>query len=816
MDKKLFEKDHRISTAKKEANDFQWYKDKVNLLDTHGARGNYSSQTKDKKKMKRNYDLFNNILDKAEMKYVVNRFKDGDKGMNSKLENRDALSSKVKAIMGLEMSRPFDYKILALNKEASVRKTEEFNDRIKSFVINGITAPIREKAQLEAEAQFAGKPLTPEDEEQIRQMVQQAMETQTPDKVKEYMEKDHQDIAEIMHHRLFEFVTQKTDLKHIFNKGVKDAALVAREYYWVGEAYKKVHVEKLDPMRFEHDRSPDVEFVEYGDWASYEWRMTPGQVISFFGGELTEKEIDQIYSSCSGEDPGTGTIEDRLFSLDGTIINIDESENWENTIRVFHGVWKSLRELFFLTYYDEELDDIVRIQVDENYEFNPEIGDLEIESEWVMECYETYKIGSDIYKRMRPVPGQFRDPNTIYECKLPYYGVVYDGDNSEPTSIFDRGVNLQYYLNAVYYRFENLLATDKGKKVFMSLAAAGGDGMDLEEFQHYFESTPFGWLDSSEEGIEFQDINSMVKVVDLSVASDMRTYIELIQMLKSEIGEAMGVSRQMEAQIAQRDAVRNTQQALVQNSYILEPFYSLHDKVKRNVSLAAIEQAKITYKDNTEPLVYVLDDMSQAILELDQELLESTTIGLFIADNGKTNEIKQTITDLAHAAVQSQTAKLSDIITIMNETSVTVAADKLKAKEKEAEDRLNAIEENRNQAIQKAEEMKIQAQREKHEQEVELLNLEYDRKEKLEVIKGALVGMSYNPDKDGDQDGENDFFEIAKEGLDAEIKLRKDQREEAKLELDKQKEINKRLKDDRDYELKKKALDQKSTPSSSN
>ena len=33
-----------------------------------------------------------------------------------------------------------------------------------------------------------------------------------------------------------------------------------------------------------------------------------------------------------------------------------------------------------------------------------------------------YKIGSDIYKKLRPVPGQFRDLDNLYNTPLPYKG----------------------------------------------------------------------------------------------------------------------------------------------------------------------------------------------------------------------------------------------------------------------------------------------------------------------------------------------------------------------------------------------------------
>ena len=271
--------------------------------------------------------------------------------------------------MGLEMSRPFDYKILALNKEASVRKTEEFNKRIQTFVANRIIAPIQEQAQIEAEAQFRGQELTPEIAQQIKEMVAQALETQTPDVVKEYMEMSHQDPAEIMHHRLFEYLTHTLDLKHIFNNGVKHAAISAKEFYWVGEAGRKPVVRVSNPMFLDYDTSPEIDFVEDGEWASYEYRMTPSQVVSFFGGELTAKEIKDIYDMSIAEGlRGENFSADSLFQKEGSIIELsDFSNNVAGTIRVFHGTWKSLRKVCFLTFIDEETGYVRTMQVDEDY-----------------------------------------------------------------------------------------------------------------------------------------------------------------------------------------------------------------------------------------------------------------------------------------------------------------------------------------------------------------------------------------------------------------------------------------------------------------
>ena len=195
------------------------------------------------------------------------------------------------------------------------------------------------------------------------------------------------------------------------------------------------------------------------------------------------------------------------------------------------------------------------------------------------------------------------------------------------------------------------------------------------------------------EGMTYSDVNAIAKVIDLSTASDIGKYIELAERIKQECGEAMGVSRQMEAQLGPEDAVSNTRQSLIQSSYILEPFFNLHNRIKKNVLTALIETAKVCYSNKKpQKLSYVLDDLSVRTLDLDPALLDNSTIGLFVTDSSSAQEIKDTITQLAHAALQNQSVKFSDIVSILKETSITAAEDRLKASEIESEERANEAE----------------------------------------------------------------------------------------------------------------------------
>lgn len=775
----------RISNAAKNANKKAWYRQQADIIDNehNGMTYNYDGVS-EYKRMKVNYDLFNNKLDLSDFEYVCKPFGAEAGELPAKMVNRDIVSGKIKVLLGMEMKRPFSWNAIATNPEATTRKEQEEFSLIKDYVIAEILKPIRTQIEQEKIAQMEGRELTPDEIQQIQQEIQQELETKTPDEVKKYMQREHQDPAEVLSQQLLQYLIQKCDLKRKFGVALKHGLLSAKGIMYVGILNGEPEAWNVNSMRFNSDRSPDLEFVEDGDYASCEYRMSPSQIIKYFGDELTQTDIDKIYSSWAGNRNGfTG---DDLFVRDEILNDYDDN----SSISVIHCVWKSLRKMGFLSYKDKKTGAIEEMLVDENYKLNVDAGDIEIQWEWIPEVYETWKLRTvePLYLKMQPIPGQFKDIDNLYYCKLPYYGVIYDNLNSQETSLMDRLKMYQYYYNIVMYRLEMLLASDKGKKVLMNInMIPASAGIDIKKWQYFMEASPYMWYDPSEEGSGYQDVNTVAKVIDLSLVSDIQKYIEIAEYLRTQCGRSVGITDHVEGQIGPQDSVGGTRQALIQTSHILEPYFEMHSYMKRNVLQALIETAKIAYAGSRKKkLTYFLDDMSRRIIDLDIGLLDNSTIGIFVSNSAKAEEAKELIRQLTHAALQNQKVELSDVISVIKQDSIVEAEETLKA----AEAKRQAFEQSQNEATIKANaeeaEKAREFKREEWQHEKDLAVLKEEEKRETEVVKGGLVGASFNPDQDADNDGENDFIEIAKNGLDAEIKRNRNQLDRDKFEHQKQ------------------------------
>jgi len=769
-----------------------WYKKNADRIsyEHSGLRHNGYGGVSDFKRMKVNYDLFNNVLNLKDFEYVCKPIGGEDVGeLPANMQNHDISSGKIKALLGMEFKRPFSWKVIAVNSEATTRKEEKEFSLIKDYVVSEILTPIKQEIVKKYEQELKGQELNEEQKAEINAKIEEEFKAKSPEEVKKYMLREHQDPVEVMANQLLDYLMLQQDLKRKFSECFKHLSLSAKEVMYVGILNDSLQTWVVNSLDINYKMSAMSPFIQDAETISVKYLMTLSEIVRFFGKDIKESDVKKLKKKLHYDE------EDLFYQAD---LEKDERDT-VNKHYVTHTLWKDFRKIAFLTYLDLETGEEHQTIVEENYKLNEAAGDIKIDYELLPEVYETWKIGGDIYINMRPLPGQFKDLDNLHNCKFPYYGVVVDDMNSIPTSPMDRLKLSQYYFNIVMYRLELLLASDKGKKVMMNInAIPDSQGIDIKKWQYFFESSPFMWYNPDEEGKGYADVNTTAKVIDLSLASDIGKYINLAEYLKKQAGAAIGITEAVEGMASPNVSVGNNNQNLIQTSNILEPYFDLHHTFKKQVLEAVLETGKIVYSgEDSIKLSYVLDDLSSKILTLDINLLENSTLGLFVTNSSKADEALQTIKQLSHAAMQNQKAELSDVLSILRQEGVVEAEETLKIAEQNRKEEEAQIREQNAKQQQDLEKMKQAGLEREHEFEKEIVVLKEEEKRKTVSLQSALVGMSFNPDADSDGDGVNDFLEIARDGVNADIK-----REELQLkreELEHKKEIDKA-----EIEIKKK------------
>lgn len=759
----------RLTTYNKNKNKKEWFKRMMDFLDyrTNFNRGDVPAERQSesfgnntysqerRREMRINYNLFNSIIDKKDFEHVYKPFGQDTEDLPADFTNKDIVSGKIKVLLGMEMERPFSWRVAAVNEEATTRKEEAQFGMYRDYVVQQIMEPIYAKVE----------GMDPSQQ-------QEQIEAMTPDRVKKYMEREHQDPAEVMGQQILDYLVKYLNIKHKFNRGWKDGILSSYEIYWIGLVNDEPMIERVNPMFFEFDKDYDGEFFEDAEWAGTEWWLTPSQVISMFGDELTETQLDDLYSGYSSQPE-----QENDFTFDNTYHNYGK-------VRVLHRAWRALTKYGFFSYIDDD-GMLQETLVDDSFKFNTENPrHISIVWEWLGETFEGYKINSDIYVRLRKIPGQDKNLDNLHDCKLPYVGAIYDNTNSQPTSLMDRIRQYQYYYNIIMYRIEMLMASDKGKLLLLNMnMIPNSSGIDLKQWLYYSEALKIGFMNPAEEGNQAGgDVTNAAKEIDMSLISDIQKYVELATYTEVRCGEAIGVTKEMEGRIGQYQAVGSVKEAVQRGSYVVEPYFELHNQVKQRALEMLLNVGRYAYSYNDKKkLDYILDDFSRVVLTLDKEMLWMSHYGLFVTDSMQALQVKEAINQLSHAAIQNQTADLSDVIKILRTNSIPEAEEILKAAEARKRKQQTAAQEQQQAHDQKMLESAQQQQEKEWEHEIELVVIKETERRETELQKQAILAMGFNEDKDMNRNDIPDVLEVAMRGIETDVKQRKQLLEENKF-----------------------------------
>lgn len=711
-----------------------------NIIKLAGASTSINYFTKDKV----NYDLYNNIINREDFTYVTNPYGIEDQ-FPARLNNYNIITPKLKLLEGEEIKRPFNFRVAAVNSEA----VSQIQEKRKQLLIQYL------ESELITDLQQQGINVTnPE-----------SGETMTPEQVQKYMSYSDSDIRESTANKLANYLIKQQNLEYKFNKGFKDSLIVAKEIYYIGIQGDDPIVETVNPPDFRFDKNPDIDFIQDGQWACHTKYCTPSDIIDAYYDELTEDEVNKIDTNnfSNSRDIGLDPSDGKLSITYNAPVNLgDNTQPITNYIPVNRVEWKSLRKIGFLKYYDELLEE-QEIIVDEDYQIQEDKGET-IEWCWINEVWEGTKIGTDIYVKIRPKSVQYRTMDNPAICKLGYVGAIYNNRNSVATSLVDLVKHHQYLYNIIMYRMELEIAKAKGKKMVMDLAQIPrSQGISLDKWMYYFDTTGVAFINSFEEGKgKFAGQTSAFNqftAIDMSLSQSVGQYIQILTKIELMAGELMGVSPQRMGAISSTETVGGVERSVVQSSHITEPLFYMHNEVKKHVLTQLLECAKVAYPEGKK-INYISDDMTRIFLDLDEGFVNAD-YGVFVTNSAKETKTLEDLKNIAQQAVASGIISLTELVTIFDSNSVADIKDVVK----KAEANKQAQEQQQYQSAQELQSQQIEAAK-------ELEEMKADRLDQREVIKGEINkeityiktfgGVNASPTDDTDNNGVADVLEYEK------------------------------------------------------
>ena len=538
-------------------------------------------------------------------------------------------------------------------------------------------------------------------------------------------------------------------------------------------------MERVNPIDIGYDQTSELEFLHEADWCCRKMVMSATEIYDRFYDKMSEKELNELidlindvpYSGLSPElrKNNTDYPHIKLHNLNKFSSNPFENGN---TINVWHCCWKSFKKIGFVTYQDPETGEIDELQVDESYKVTG--LEINVEWSWIIEVWEGYRVGEDLYIGIQPLEYQHISADNLNSQKLPYTGVVYNNTNSSPRSLVSMMKPLQYMYIVLWYRLELAMSRDKGKVPVIDVTQIPKSmGIDVNKWMHYLGAlgvvfiNPYeeGWDIPGREGGKPSQFNQF-QALDLSMANTIDQYINLMNKIEDMVSEISGVSKQREGSIASNELVGNVERSVVQSAHITEPWFWVHNQVKKEALTMLLDTSKVAWKDNKRCLHYILDDATRAFITLSDEFFYED-MDVFVDDTTKNQQQVEALKQLMQPAMQNG-ASLLDIAEIITMDNVSMIKQRLEEIEQKRMEQQQAME----QAQAEREQQMAQIQNEIKEEELMLKEAEMDLKKyeidsnnATKITVAQLNAYRGAENMDQDMNGIPDPIEIGKQAI---------------------------------------------------
>lgn len=733
----------KVSLAQKQAKQFEHIK---KTIDAVIDQSQFNS--KDMEKMRKCENAYFGTIDGSDYSYITNPYNTKEKKYQkfpAKLRNYNILKPVIDLLLGEKRKRKIDYQVVTLGDNPINRKNSERTEVISAFLqqlyINEMNAQGAETGQ----------------------------ETKELPELDEFMTKwetDYQDARALLGQEILDIAFVDTDAEEKFREGFFNWLVFGRVYTYKGAHNHDPVYDVVHPMDLSFHRTPNVKFIQDCDWVVRRSQMSGHQLMDRFYEEL-QGDIDKI-----DHDPQTGT-----GHHDWNTVSLHHYNdiNEENVYTVFHASFKTFSRVGFVAFVDPESGIEQEIEVDESYD-----GPEDVEWIWVNEIWEGYKVTDNkdnFYFNIGPVENARGTIDNPSECKHNYNGRLVSESPEHFTSPLWDGLPYQILYNVFHYLFEKVVGKNKDKISLLDINMIPRKyGWDEDKFMYYADAMGFAWVDSAPETQgENKPTFNQYQVLDMSVAQSIQAHLQMLQIIKSEWEETLGINRQRKGQAAASDGASVTERAVFQSSMITEDLFARFDKFEEEELRGILEMARMAWSEGKRGS-YITPDFKQVIYDIHADDLSDEDLGVFVRMDAKSNENLDMMRELSLTFAQNG-ATPTTIAEIIDARNMSQVKAQLRKFDKEM------AEQQQQQAM--LQEEAIAAEQAKDEREkAHLANeAELDRIHEKELEEMRITGAII---KDEKEEKAEDKSASEKEKHEMKTKDKEQARKDKELNLDRQ------------------------------
>ena len=644
----------------------------------------------DKFELQKAYNYYAGKRDPEQYRYLEENYGIGNP---TSVEFTPLIKKHVDALIGEFLGTPIIPKISCKDNDTISNIQREKQLKIKEGIVNFLKGHLQ-KAILQI---ITGKENT---DNQIKQQLDKIIQDIDQSFTSEYEIAAQNVVQYIMQSRQTDMITKARQL-------LLDLLITGYTFFKIGETPSKtnINIEVLNPLNTFIDRNPDSIYVKDSYRVVVRRWYTRAQVLNKYGKDLSQDDVRAIKETW--KDPQRSAIYGHAY-LNETI-SINAREMAEQVLPGYPDNFLSHR-LEMIPVYEVEW--------------------IEVDKDYVMQRYQTIRIGEEIYILKGIDESVVRSADNPSYCGLSVNGVVFLNRSNEPYSLVLACASLQDKYDLLIYYRDTIIANSgvKGQIMDFSLIPTFLGVQWPERIQKWLAYKKGGLeiIDTTQEGRNDNGnspLNTIFNGFDDTVPAQAIQAIQMaIDSVESTTCSITGVFRERLNGIEQRDAVSNVKQGVTNSYTISKPYYQQMDLVITEILVDALNQAKTTWKKGLTGTLILGEEQQYTftalpehftITDYDLHVISSTQI------MEEMQQIKGMLPDLMRGGIIGADV-LMEVITSKSLSSMKYKVQKAIRIQKEENNQIQQLSQKLEEAQQQVEQM--QGELKKSQQELERLN----------------------------------------------------------------------------------------------
>ena len=511
-------------------------------------------------------------------------------------------------------------------------------------------------------------------------------------------------------------------------------------------------------------------FVEDHDMFARRMLMSYQQIIDMFDDMLTDKDkkfLEIYYGRASSNNGITHLNYTQMFETYPDVCDKFSKEEREifkkepivihaennNLFEVWHVVWRGEAKQGILTYINELGLETTRV-VEEDYKFNPEAGDINIEWVYEPQVYEGYRIGGR-YNSIYPIKARPIAFNR--NGKLPYNGIMEVLPMMGKFSIIKLVTPYQVMRNIFAYHREMVIAKNK---MLILLLPESLITSNTEDKIYKMAADGVLLIDDSE------DTNSLkmqqIRLLNANMGDYITQLTNLMEATKLEAREMVDMNMQRYGDIVQSAGAATTKEAITRSSMGMVILVQMFDEFRKADYNRDLDYSKLAFVEGLDTSYW--DELGKRrFVSLDVNTFIGSDYSTTVRNDSKELDKIQQLRQWAFSAAQNGDLDMAlAAISGDNVSQIKATVQKFMEIKRQHEEQMQQIEQ-----MMKQEEIqaKLQEIAAKGEQDRLTQELKYSYEMQLKYIDVDMSMLAVNSNDEGAKNRIAELAETNKHNL---------------------------------------------------